>query len=114
MNKGFVFSFEAVLSILIFSLILLSLPQTTQSSFKELIVIQKINDLLKVWSYDFDISEIESDVGFIFKNNENVTVIIDEITYLKSKLKGESVSSQGIIVDKNFSERKINIIVYFN
>ena len=49
-KKGFVFSLEAMISLLLFALILFSLPQKEAFSLKELTITQQENDLLRVWS----------------------------------------------------------------
>ncbi len=112
MNKGFVLSMEAVISLILFILLFISIPQPPQISFKELIAIEQANDLLKVWSVDFKIDELKSDVEFMF--NKNVTLIVDKVVLVKSELNNQSVSTSGIILDKALKERKIELIIYFN
>lgn len=49
-KKGFVISIEAMISLLVLILVLLSLPQENNTSLKELLITQQENDLLRVWA----------------------------------------------------------------
>lgn len=112
MNKGVIFSFEALISLILFALILISFPIIQETSFRDLIAIQQANDLLKVWSYDFKINEMKSDIEFVF--NKNATLIIDNQIIYESPFLGERISVNGIILDDFLNERNIQIIIYFN
>jgi len=112
MNKGFVLSMEAVLSLILFSLLFVSITPSPQISFKELIALEQANDLLKVWSSNFEVNELKSDIEFMF--NKNVTLKLDEIVIVESNLKNESISTSAKILDKNLKERNVELIIYFN
>lgn len=112
MNKGFVFSFESIVAIILFGLILISLPSQTETSFRELIIIQKSNDLLKVWSYEFNTSEFSSDAEFVF--GKNVDILIDGQIILKSDFDGERISTSKKIINNHLEEINVEIIVYYN
>lgn len=116
MNKGFVFSFESLISLLIFSILLITITQTqtskNSSEIDDLIALKKANDLLKIWSIKPDIIQIKSDTMLIFENN--ASVYVDGLEIVKSKFKGESISTSSKIVDEFLIEHEISIIVYFN
>lgn len=113
MSKGFVLSFDSILSltlfILFFTFIFLN-SQTT--SFKELIALEQGNDLLKIWAIDFKENELKSDVEFFFNNN--VTLKLDDKVIIESILKNECVSTSAFILDEELVERKVELIIYFN
>ncbi len=111
MNKGFVLTMEAVISILLFGIAILCINLPSENSLKELLIIQQENDLLKVWSIDFPSeSEMILDTKSLF---ENASVYLDGAEILKGS-GNESVSSEGIIIDDFLIERKIRIVVYLN
>jgi hypothetical protein len=113
MNKGFLFSFEALISLLLFSLLIISFETNEENySFKELIALKKANDLLKVWSYYPDILTIESDTKMVF--DDHASVFVDDIKIVESKFSGESISTNAEIIDSLLIKRNIRIIVYFN
>lgn len=111
-SKGFVFSIEAIIALLIFASISLTLFQSNNFSFKEIVVLQQENDLLKVWSVEYpSISEAVKDCETMFGKNFDLRINGFEVH--KSLLNKESVSSSAIILDDSLSEKKFEIIVYF-
>lgn len=115
MNKGFVFSFESLISLLLFSILFISITTNTNSfdnNIDELIALKKGNDLLKIWSKEPDILQVKSDTEFVFGNN--ASVYIDGIKIVEAKFNGESISTSTKIIDEFLIEREIRIIVYFN
>lgn len=116
MNKGFIFSFEALISLLIFSILLIAVSQNTNSfensNIDELIALKKANDLLKVWAIKPDILQIKSDTDMVFK--KNASVFVDGVKIVDSKFSGESISTSGKIIDEFLIEREIIIVVYIN
>jgi len=112
MKKGFVFSFEAIIALLLFTTILLGMNFGEDTSLKELMVLQQENDLLKVWSINFP-TEIEmlTDSKALFENFE---LFLDGKKINGAGNGKNSIASEAIIVDDNLIERKIRIVVYFN
>lgn len=111
-NKGVVFSFEALLALIIFILILLNLNLTETNSLKELLILEQENDLLKVWSVDFPSeSEMLIDSSKLFSNFE---LYLNEKKLSSAKIKNQSIASEATILDDNLVENKIRIIVYFD
>jgi uncharacterized protein HemX len=114
-GKGFVFSFEAVISALILGLALIATSQQQTISLKEVLLLQQENDLLKVWSAEEKFpseAEMVADANLFFRENCDLTVNGMEI--LTSKGKGKNcVSSEGKILDDSLSEKNILIKVYF-
>lgn len=112
MNKGFVFSFESTIALILFALILFSIPNYQSNDFRDLIIIQKSNDLLKVWSYEFNINEFSSDAEFVF--GKRVDVLVDGEFILKSNFGGERISTSKKIIDNYLNKRNVTINVYYN
>jgi hypothetical protein len=108
--KGFVFSFEALISLLIFSLLLISFPLEQKKDFTELIVLQQENDLLKIWNNDFSEGEMKKDLAYLGKG---VLYIDNKLIYGVEKDE-EGVASESIMLDKSLEERKVRIIFYYN
>lgn len=107
-SKGFVFSMEATLSLILIGLMILSLQAPRSVSLKEVLIVQQENDLLKIWSIQgFDETQARNDVfdafganGEIIINNRGATLIGERI-----------ISSEGILLDPFLNEIKVNIIV---
>lgn len=71
-NKGLVFTCEALLALLFFCFLFLSLNfQIPESSLQELYLLQKSHDLLSVWGLERNFSEKEllSDIKLVFPDN---------------------------------------------
>lgn len=111
--KGFLFSLEATISIMLFLLMITTLPQVQNSSLKELLILQQENDLLRVWSAkETNTTEMLKDVELMF--GKNAEVWINETQLTKSTLLKNSIASEGIILDNNLKENKIKIIVNYD
>jgi hypothetical protein len=109
MKRGFIFSFESAISLLIFTLIILSIPLPATNSFEELILLQQENDLLKLWAKDFSIEEMKNDLRVF----EEASLFIDGKEVISANGK-EGVASEAILLDDNLKESKVRIIVYYN
>ncbi len=110
MNKGFVLSFEAALTLILFSLILISVPQPKTQNFTDLIILQQENDLLKIWSKNYSPFEMVNDVK---TNFYNASLFIDDVPLLSGKLTKNSIASEGILLDLFLIEHKVRIVVYY-
>ena len=114
-EKGFVFSLEAVVALLLFGMLLLSLAQPKPVSMKELLVLQQENDLLKVWSAHYPSEgEIIADTRLLFGSTAEVKVDGRVVAGAQGAAKGKAVSSEGIIVDDFLQEKKFLVKVYFD
>lgn len=110
--KGYVFTLEALLSLLIFALIISTVPVVESNSLKELIVLQQANDLLKVWSMkNLNEGEMVFDTKEMFGNN--FSLYLDE-KVLHKGFGNESVATSAKIMSNALIERKVRIVVYFN
>lgn len=115
-KKGFVFSIEATISLLVLILILLSLPSEKNTSLKELLITQQENDLIRVWASSDELlisqNDLISDSKKMF--GEKFTLYINEqkIYGTQNSITKNCVSSEGIIIEKmTLIEKNIKIIV---
>ena len=109
--KGFVFTFEAILTLLLFALMLYSIPSQRSPNLEELIIIQQSNDLLRVWSQNYPSEkEILFDTKSIFENKAGVKLNEKEITTCTGKNK---LATEGIILNDLLIEDKITITVCY-
>ena len=112
MKNGFVFSFEALVALLLFATIILTMNFGDSNSLKELMVFEQENDLLKIWSVNFPTDiEMINDTKLLFKNFE---LFLDENKISGTGIGKNSIASEGTIIDNYLVERKIRIVVYFN
>ncbi len=112
-KKGFAFSFEAIISLMLFSLMLFTLSTPKQTTLKELIILEQENDLIKVWSAtNWNEQTLIKDTQTIF--GKNAEVWINEKNILQSETKKNSIASEGTLLDTSLNENKVKIIVYFD
>ena len=112
-NRGFVFTLEAIMAALLFCLVILSLQIGGGSSTKELIALQKADDLLVIWSINYPTTlEMKKDIDFVL--NGKAAIFVDEELAVGSTRSVEAVSVSGVIFDELLNEHKIRIIVYFS
>jgi hypothetical protein len=112
-QKGFVFSFEATISILLLLLMLFYLPETKSNSLKELLALEEANDLLRVWSITgINESEMALDLNTLFGTRAGLE--INERIIVKGNAKNNSVSTEGIILNQELKEEKIRITVFLD
>lgn len=114
-KRGFAISLEALVSLFAFFLLLSAIPQTAQSqSLEELYLLQKSNDLLKVWALKHELSrpELLSDIAFVFP--ENCVVLKQNSIALNScKPTNAFISSKARIFDDFLNLQEIELIVYY-
>lgn len=73
MTKGFVLTLDALLALMLFVLVLVTVPHEPETpDFTELVVFQKIHDLQKIWSYagSYNFDEMVSDTAKVFPAND--------------------------------------------
>lgn len=114
--KGFVFSIEATISLLLFSIIILAVPIRENVSLKELLITQQENDLLKVWGNSSELliekNTLIDDAKKMF--GENFTIFVNQEKVYDSKKQNSKncISSEGKIIEKiTLLEKNIKIIV---
>jgi len=113
MQKGFIFTMEAALSLLMLALMIASLPQPNAFSLKELAITQQANDLLRVWSAKSTAeTEMISDTNKMFLGNAELWIRGTKL--LGSSIKNNSIATEGILIDGLLNEKKVKIIVYYS
>ncbi|MFA6269277.1 MAG: hypothetical protein WCW13_04265 [archaeon] len=112
-EKGFVFTLEAGVSIMLFGLMLFCLPQTQNFTLKELAIIQQADDLLRVWSaQETNESEMISDTNKLFGEAAEVWVNSKQLSIAQKKL--NVISAEGAIVDLFLRENMVKVLVYYD
>lgn len=110
--KGFVFTFEAILALLLFALMLFTIHEEKDMNFKELIITQQANDLLRVWSQKYPTeNEMMTDIKSVFENNAGIKINEKEILKCDGSNK---LATEGIILNEFLKENKIIITVCYN
>ena len=111
MNKGFVFSLEATIALIFLGGTLLYLLQPVEFSFKEVVVLQQSNDLLKVWAVQYPShEEALYDSKRLF--GEKVEVEVDGILLNESPALGDGIVTGAIILDDFLEEHEFVLRVY--
>jgi len=111
--KGFVFSLEATISLMLFLLMLTTLPAQQNSTLKELLIVQQENDLLRVWSTkETSVQEMIYDTNLLF--GESGEVWVNDKQLSKAKIAKNTIASEGIILDNLLNEKKVKIIVSYD
>jgi len=111
LNKGFVFTFEAILALLLFVLILFTIPTQINTNLKELLITEQANDLLRVWSQTYPTeSQMIFDTKLIFENKASVIINNKELTTCTGKNK---IATEGTLLNNFLLENRITIIVCY-
>jgi len=112
-KKGAIFSLEATISILCLAMLLTTVNYTEKQSNQELLITQQANDLLRVWStqYENENTMIE-DTKIIF--GEKAELYINNKKIFSAAQEKNSISTEGIILNQMLQENTIRIVVYYN
>ena len=113
--EGFFFTSEALLSLLLFSLLFFSFSFSLSSqSLQELYLLQKSDDLLKVWGLERNFSgqELLSDIAFDYPDN-CVVLIFKGKPLNNCKSSGRFFSASGAFFDDSLNSFEIKLTVYY-
>lgn len=113
MNNGFVFSLEALLSLLLLASILLVPQIQYENRLSELLIFQKENDLLKIWGaqqkFSLDEMRMDFELAFPEKNGEIRIGLESELVGGKGK---KAVCSEALFFTEEMSFTNISICVF--
>lgn len=115
-ERGFYLTLEAVISFIILVMIVIAAGNVSNSKNNEIYIMQKENDLLKVWFVDGLDSELEmvSDFEFAFPNNCKILEINGMIIFTsKMKCEGNAVSSSGKFINEFLQVSEIKLTVFY-
>ena len=117
MQGGFAISLEAFFSVFAFFIVLSTVSgfqAQSQADLRELYLLQKANDVLKVWSLKHELSrqELLSDLSFAFPQN-CVVLKMNGIALNECKANFSFVSSKARIFDSLLQLQEIELIVYY-
>ena len=113
-GKGYVLSFEAIVSLALLA-ILVSMPlYENQQSLGNLQIFKKENDLLLIWAKDIEnLNEeravLDFEEAFPGKNGE---IFFNGKKLAVGKKGLEAVSSNAVFFDKNLERKELGILVY--
>lgn len=115
-ERGFYLTLEAVISFIILVMIVIAAGNVSNSKNNEIYILQKENDLLKVWFVDGLDSELEmvSDFEFAFPNNCKI-LEVNSIRIFASEMKctGDAVSSSGKFINEFLQVSEIKLTVFY-
>ena len=107
-KKGFIFSMEAALSLLLIGMMLLSLSTPHPVTMKELLIIQQENDLLKIWSAQgFSETNALQDVKAAFGSNAEL-IVGGHVSTINGR---NVISSEAVLLTDSLSEIRVRILV---
>lgn len=115
--KGFSFSFDAAISLLLlvsFIYVVLGVFSFSEENLNRLYVLQKENDLLKVWSYtrQTNSQEMIADFERVFPGKQKILTINNrEILEGKGQ---NAVSSKAILLNKDLEAMQIKLVVFLD
>lgn len=116
MNKGFFLSLEAAVSLLaLASIIVAAMPQAEEEeSLKEIIILQKENDLLKAWAKkaSFEENEMLSDFQLAFPEQSGKIILNGGEIQIGEK-KQNAIASRMVFFQKNMEKTEITLIVFY-
>lgn len=115
MNRGFYLSLEACVSLILLIIAILAVAGVDpDTNLKEIYILQKENDLLKIWSRKctFSESEIISDFNFAFPESCG-KIEVDGIIISNNNCAGNSISSSAYFFDADLNPRKITLTVFY-
>ena len=111
LTKGFVFTFESIIALILFALMLFSIHQENNPTLKELIILQQSSDIIRVWSQIYPTEEeMIKDSKTIFSNNVSLKINGKEVLTCEGKNK---LSQEGILLDKMLNENKIIVTICY-
>lgn len=102
MNKAFVFSAEAIVALLLIASIAAIPPQKHETNLIELLLLQKENDLLKVWAKEkTSIDEMKSDFEFVFYGKSGKAAINETEAFFGKQNCKKEISSNATYFSLN-------------
>jgi hypothetical protein len=112
-NRAFVFSLEAVLSLILISgLLVLQMPKE-KKDLHELLIFEKENDLLKIWAKQqkFSLEEMEKDFEFAFPG-ANGELLLNGKNLVIGKQAQKAIASEISFFGLDASKTSISIRVF--
>ncbi len=114
-EKGIAFSFEAALSLIFLALIIIySGNQEQEESSAEILILQKSNDLLKIWAKQGIPGEKEMAEDFLLAFPQHYGKIIINKKETKIGREGKQAISTGFsFFSANLEKKEITLIVFY-
>lgn len=112
---GFALSLEAILSLLLLAGIAsMASFEHQNNSLNELLLLQKENDLLKVWVKEktFDLNGMKSDFEFVFPQKSGKIFLNGGEISIGKSIGKKAVSSNAVFFSKNLEKTVLRVIVF--
>ena len=117
-SSGLYLSLEAIFSLIILISLLVIPTQLREQNLDELYIMQKQNDLLKIWvrERNFEEANLKSDFLFVFPNQKgliefgNKKIVIGKLEGLNNYRKSVAI---GHYLDGELELREIKLTVYY-
>lgn len=109
------FSLEAAISLLALAIIVISASGfTSQESMIEIIILQKENDLLKVWAKQGipEEKKVVQDFLFVFPEQSGKIIVNGKEVWIGEE-KEQAISSRIVFFSPNLEKTEITLIVFY-
>lgn len=116
MNRGFIFSYDALLFLAAVSFLVLQMAYLPAEGKEHFLILQKQHDLVKVWLMEgsFEKGSIARDLNFVFPNKSGSVYFGNEkIIFGSQKSKGKRASVVECIYIKGPEIRKLTFSVFY-
>lgn len=114
MLKGFYFSLEASLSLIIFTCLIVLIPFfSAEKDLSEVYLSQKANDLVKVWALEGNnsVEEMSKDIAFVFPGRKTVIGFKGQKIILEGSGEKPHTTKGFIVCGKQIEE--ITLVVFY-
>ncbi|MBI2598449.1 MAG: hypothetical protein HYW50_04605 [Candidatus Diapherotrites archaeon] len=114
-TDGYYFSLEATIALFLILMITLALTTNTSTKTKDVLVLQKMHDLLLVWAKERDFSEqtLKQDFEFVFPAKGGLIEIDGKTVEIrKSTAKGRKISEEINYLGKELEYKKIVLTIF--
>ncbi len=111
--KGFTFTLEALISLMLLVMII-SIPiEENKNDLEKIYVLQKENDLIKVWikTKNFDEKELEKDFKKMFPFQKGEIIINGKKTEIKGKKGENEIKSNGFYYENELKKISVKVFI---
>lgn len=112
--KGLYASVEAMLSLLLLVAVLLSIQETEEPSLENLYLLQKENDLLKLWVKNGipPKEEMVADFALVFPGKSGEIRVNESIISVGNYKGNEAMASEILFIDSQLNKTRVALLVF--
>ena len=115
MNKGIILSIEATVSLLCLTAIIIASchEESSETGSEEVLLLQKADDLLKIWAKkaSFEEQEMASDFSLAFPQQSGKIIVNGKETVIE-KEKHEAISTSMVFYSAEMQRNEVTLIVF--